>query len=403
MSSQAVTRAKLQELLKCPLCLDTYKSPMAFTCLHTFCSDCVTNSVRSVQKGESQGYNCPCCWTFSAKPDVKPNFHMGQLLELYDESTAEKTCAGCKKAEAAWKCTDCCEYLCTPCEEIHMNLRALRNHVVVRVEELKDHLVLDGPVHCTKHPDETLKFNCKQCGTLLCTTCVLIEHKSHDYETVADALPRVTRVIERQVENLKTDKTNRQKALVALAQAEAKVNEDTEKSLQEATTIRDKWLAEINDHFKVIELELNSRKQHNLETIKCEMTKCENACSEIDIAVKSTENAFQTAKDVCLLNEVQSSLAPAMSRLEASTKTPWHPPALKSLKFKAEPSASVTQDKLGRIVPQTDQWPDFNQQTHVATGKQRVCRHCGQHDFMKAKQNVEKHRFYCRVCGTYAN
>ncbi len=43
-----------------------------------------------------------------------------------------------------------------------------------------------APLSCSKHPDEKLKYWCKNgsCQTITCRDCLLFEHKDHEYASI---------------------------------------------------------------------------------------------------------------------------------------------------------------------------------------------------------------------------
>lgn len=48
---------KLDELLKCPVCLDVFREPRTLCCLHTFCTECLEGCMRLLRRD----IECPVC------------------------------------------------------------------------------------------------------------------------------------------------------------------------------------------------------------------------------------------------------------------------------------------------------------------------------------------------------
>ena len=138
-SAAPITKEKLEELINCSLCLETFKSPQAMKCLHTFCKSCLETNVKQVVSDNKAGYNCPECRKFSAVDDVTNNFHITQLVELYQKTKPVKNCYECESDGAEWKCQhqDCNKFYCTTCKDDHIRPRSFRHHDVIHVSDIK--------------------------------------------------------------------------------------------------------------------------------------------------------------------------------------------------------------------------------------------------------------------------
>ena len=55
---------KLDELLKCPVCLDIFREPRTLCCLHTFCTECLEGCRRLLRRD----IECPVCKRVSSLP-----------------------------------------------------------------------------------------------------------------------------------------------------------------------------------------------------------------------------------------------------------------------------------------------------------------------------------------------
>ena len=169
-----ITIEKLKELITCDVCLDTFNSPKALQCLHTFCENCIQKIIQPRYLFLKPGLTCPSCRQFTEESDLKGNFHMVQLVDLYMEATQPKKCVNCKTNKGNWKCNECVEYFCDRCKEGHLSVRVLRHHKMTLANDEATRLVIDKPVNCRKHPDEMIKYNCKVCDELLCITCSIL-------------------------------------------------------------------------------------------------------------------------------------------------------------------------------------------------------------------------------------
>ena len=87
MTEKALKR--LEDLLKCPICRDTYTDPKMLQCYHEFCRNCLTKPIIEDQQGQLV-LPCPVCRQVTPVPDkgvagLQAAFHANQLLDIANE------------------------------------------------------------------------------------------------------------------------------------------------------------------------------------------------------------------------------------------------------------------------------------------------------------------------------
>ena len=127
---------KLEEQLKCAVCLDTYTDPKVLLCNHAYCKACIDLLARN-----SRSIACPNCRKVTPIPEngvkaLQPAFRINNLFEI-KESLEKKV----KSATAG-----------------------------VAVS------------HCNEHGDEEVKLYCETCEKLICFQCVIKGAKHHKCE-----------------------------------------------------------------------------------------------------------------------------------------------------------------------------------------------------------------------------
>ena len=139
---------KLEEQLKCYICLDTYTDPKLLQCFHVYCRQCLVPLVDRDQQGQL-GISCPACRQVTPIPDrgvagLQPAFHINNLLEL--RASFLKLAA---TPEGAAKVPD----------NLEKKFR-----------------------YCFEHCGVELGLHCETCGELVCAQCVVKGGKHHDHD-----------------------------------------------------------------------------------------------------------------------------------------------------------------------------------------------------------------------------
>ena len=127
---------KLEEQLKCAVCLNTYTDPKVLLCNHAYCKACIDLLARN-----SRSIACPNCREVTPIPEngakaLQPAFRINNLFEIKESLE--------KKAKGA----------------------------TARV----------AVSHCNEHGDEELKLYCETCEKLICLQCVIKGAKHHKCE-----------------------------------------------------------------------------------------------------------------------------------------------------------------------------------------------------------------------------
>ena len=186
---------KATELLICPVCKGEYNEPKILPCLHTYCSDCLENSLKQSNIQNGQAFLCPLCRTDCMVPAggvaaIRDNILFLSMQEFSDRKTRQKDqiCEGCDNGDLAKrKCIECDDWLCSQCCSMHRKVKLTREHHVVTPGDLNsgaiDELVKGTfePLLCSIH-SEPLKLFCTEPGCMapICTVCkTTMGHDNH--------------------------------------------------------------------------------------------------------------------------------------------------------------------------------------------------------------------------------
>ncbi|XP_062591970.1 E3 ubiquitin-protein ligase TRIM45-like [Saccostrea cucullata] len=211
----------IEEILKCPICLEKLREPRYLPCLHTFCTPCLrkyiagpwTQPVESsiwdslCQSFQNQtvdslsdmskkhGFLCPVCrkhvdidkkyenrevWI----EQIPTNHFMNTLLDKLSIEENKKQCDPCfsqgsSKLATSW-CLNCHEALCQNCEQDHKKFRLFRNHMLSDLKgkgtEKKGQII--GFIPCPDHGSEDAQIFCHNHRSACCTICATIKHRA---------------------------------------------------------------------------------------------------------------------------------------------------------------------------------------------------------------------------------
>ena len=193
-------------------------------CLHTFCSECLENSIESHRQLQYKrgkpgplptDFPCPVCKEKTKIPEnglagFKDDFRISRISELLGKSRdvvrarwdlpesesdegacgnnamageslhGIKRCEVCKffskESSASLYCVECTKYLCESCSDKHLKTPIAKGHKVVNSSE-----AIDTQTNCKQHASEILKYFCRTCKIPLCIACTFTdEHQDHD-------------------------------------------------------------------------------------------------------------------------------------------------------------------------------------------------------------------------------
>ena len=129
-SVAAGTSMTIEDELTWSICLELYKNPVSFPCLHSFCFDCIKGLSRQQPK-QPIGVtvlHCPECrkgvelWG-GVERDLVKNFSLANIVDKFRKekeriSIHKETCSSHGK-DIALYCMTCWVLLCTDCFQDH--------------------------------------------------------------------------------------------------------------------------------------------------------------------------------------------------------------------------------------------------------------------------------------------
>ncbi|XP_045353121.1 E3 ubiquitin-protein ligase TRIM38 isoform X1 [Leopardus geoffroyi] len=93
MASPIVTK-KMKEEVTCAICLLLMAEPVSISCGHSYCRQCINDFLKNLHQEEPSlnVFSCPHCRAPFRMASVRPNKHLGNLIEAIKEMDQEMSC-----------------------------------------------------------------------------------------------------------------------------------------------------------------------------------------------------------------------------------------------------------------------------------------------------------------------
>ena len=160
----------IDELIKCPICLEEVSDPKSLPCLHTFCLKCIKDYCKDTSPGNQA--NCPVCRESFAVPEggigsLTSNFFIRNLAEAkapYGKSEFGKLCDQCSSygdgesaniPTASKRCVTCEWKLCERCCVCHQKMPGA--HAIISFgSDNTEAMMTVKTAGCSIHPGKSL-------------------------------------------------------------------------------------------------------------------------------------------------------------------------------------------------------------------------------------------------------
>ncbi|XP_020903826.1 E3 ubiquitin-protein ligase TRIM71 [Exaiptasia diaphana] len=295
---------KLSEhLLKCQICLETYKSPKVLPCLHTFCLQCLIKLCRP----EERIIICPTCRCESQIPKdgvtaFSSNFFINNMLDfLYVAQSSSKpvSCTNCEdKNTATSRCIECMEFLCQACVAAHHRTKLTKDHEVLALEELhglKQEVQekMHRPLLCGVHDTDILKYFCETCDEPVCRECLIIDHREHRYGYLKDVDKKHRSEVGVLVMNTKKKLSPLKEAIDSVKEMRKRVDCKAEELRQEIMRTTKRCLEVIQEREEELLTQVNNIHKMKTKTLDIQAEELEMMLGNLTSSIDFTENALR--------------------------------------------------------------------------------------------------------------
>ena len=300
MSEFSKLMDKLTAELQCSICLDTYKNPKLLNCFHVFCKCCLDKLYTA------QGNHKICCPTCRCNTPVsdpgastlQTAFHIENIIEIHGLLTATKgdLCENCKKTSACIFCKQCRKCLCSSCKQVHDSWGAFNDHSIISLSEAQSNpaaLVQKHKVKlCLKHEKKELELFCESCEEVICSHCIIRQHKDHQYDLVADVFTRHKEIIVASIVSLRKHQEVIGQALLAFDVREQDIS-------QQDRTVEHKIKESIGQLIEVLQQresallsDLHQITEHKLKALSVQWERVEIILMQVDTCLAFAEESL---------------------------------------------------------------------------------------------------------------
>lgn len=98
------------------------------------------------------------------------------------------SCEVCDGAHSATRyCVECRQFMCDFVANFHLKMAVCQGHHIVSASDAELYAHTTHTEKCRDHPKKEYEYYDTQCGRLVCSSCVVLDHKGHDCQTIEEA------------------------------------------------------------------------------------------------------------------------------------------------------------------------------------------------------------------------
>ncbi len=231
---------KLEEQLRCPICLQEYSEPKVLKCNHVFCKKCLARMWKKKNvKNSEYAINCPSCRKnttlghHSCPATLKTAFHINCLLDLKEIFERVKN-------------------------EENKSASILHAGESEHSTEANNNNRETCSLSCQTHTNKEFELFCDTCKSLICSHCVFRgqEHHTHNYQMINEAFPHHLQEITTSMEPLNDKLTLIEKEMVKTDKCRTEI-------IERQTSIQEQIRREMRGLRKILE----SREEDLISTL----------------------------------------------------------------------------------------------------------------------------------------
>ena len=310
--------------LRCSACSKRFRDPKLLPCLHTFCCECLDESVEPANGEATLIVKCPSCDSETSLPrggvsGLPTNLFISNLIEVVAVQNDQRiVCNLCTEgSRATAQCSDCLSFLCEFCEQAHRRQRKTANHRIISVEEVRQSASESpkryrSPPVCSVHPGEPLSLFCDSCDQLICRDCTLIDHRQHRYESVSDASSRYGDLLTRMIGQARSHVSTIREALCRIEETNQRLRDRASSLAVEICDVIDGMVSTLQEQKRSLLGDLNKIQQEKMVVLDCQKEILQKAVDDVEASCRFAAETVREGREI----EVLAMKGPIMNRLQ---------------------------------------------------------------------------------------
>ncbi|XP_065181686.1 E3 ubiquitin-protein ligase TRIM71-like [Sycon ciliatum] len=195
----------------CCVCSGELLDARLLPCLHSICGQC---RAAGAGKNKDGSLRCGTC-SYVVAPRLLDTLQVDYMaldylaLQKLRDPRKSNNCDECVDGEvASHRCVSCCQFLCTLHHNSHKKSKATHDHQTIPLTQLQSSAsagaAIAGSGHvdvaelavarsallCARHTQKELELYCASCSECICRDCIVVDHKSHDFTFISDAIKK---------------------------------------------------------------------------------------------------------------------------------------------------------------------------------------------------------------------
>ncbi|XP_056277367.1 E3 ubiquitin/ISG15 ligase TRIM25-like [Pseudoliparis swirei] len=285
--AQAEVQMEIERIC-CSICLDQLKDPVAISCGHNYCMNCI--KTHWDEEDEKKLYSCPQCrQTFTPRPVLVKNTMLEDLVEEMKktglqaapadhcyagpEDVACDVCTG-KRLKAFKSCLVCLASYCEKHLQPHYDSPTFKKHTLVDPSNKLQESI------CSRH-NEVMKMFCRNDQQCICYLCLMDEHKSHDTVLAAEERTERQKELEGSRLNIQKRILNREDNLKLLHQEVEAINISADETVEHSQQIFTELFCLMEERRSDVEQQVRSQQRTELSRVEELQEKVEQEITEL--------------------------------------------------------------------------------------------------------------------------
>ncbi|XP_069574136.1 tripartite motif-containing protein 16-like [Brachyistius frenatus] len=287
------------QTFSCSICLDPLKDPVTLSCGHSYCMKC--NKDHWDEEDGTGVYSCPQCRkTFTQRPVLVKNTMLTALVEELKktglgaapddhcyagpEDVACDVCTG-RKLKATKSCLVCPASYCENHLHPHCGAPPFKKHKLADPsKKLQENI-------CSRH-DEVMKIFCRTDRQIICSLCLMEEHKDHDTVSAAAERTEKQKELEGSRRNLQQRIKKQEEDELLLQQEVEAINASADEAVEHSEEIFTQMMRDVKQEIRSQQETQVSRVRELQEKLQQEVAELKRKDGELEKLSHTEDHEF---------------------------------------------------------------------------------------------------------------